>query len=92
MGAFFVLRNGADAQRRQDALIRLRGHFRQCGFASPWEATTGHCHVAVYPKLNAGAPQVHAVDNANFAFATGTLIYKGRAGRDALAPCVIDVP
>jgi asparagine synthase (glutamine-hydrolysing) len=85
MGAFFVLRNGADAQRRQDALARLRGHFRQCGFASPWEATTGHCHVAVYPKLNAGAPQVHAVDDANFAFATGTLIYKGRAGRDALA-------
>jgi hypothetical protein len=84
MGAFFVLRDGA-GPHRQDALVRLRGHFRRCGFAAPWEATTAHCHVAVYPKLNAGAPQVHAVDTANFVFATGTLIYRSKAGRDALA-------
>lgn len=85
MGAFFVLRDGAGPQRRQDALAQLRGHFRRCGFAAPWEAKTRHCHVAVYPKLNSGTPQVHAVDSANFAFATGTLVYKGKAGRDALA-------
>jgi hypothetical protein len=85
MGAFFVLRDGTDPQRRQDLLARLRGHFRQCGFAAPWEAKTKHCHVAVYPKLNSDAPQVHAVDGGNFAFATGTLVYKGRAGTDALA-------
>jgi hypothetical protein len=85
MGAFFVLRDGADPHRQEGVLARLHGHFRTCGFAAPWEAKTRHCHVAVYPKLNSGTPQVHAVDSANFAFATGTLIYKGKAGRDALA-------
>jgi len=85
MGAFFVLRNHSDPHRQPSALARLRDHFRRCGFAAPWEARTKYCHVAVYPKLNAVTPQVHAVDSANFAFATGTLIYKGQVGRDALA-------
>jgi asparagine synthase (glutamine-hydrolysing) len=84
MGAFFVLRDGADLQRNQEALARARSHFKKCGFAPPWEAKTGHCHVAVYPKLNADSAQVHSVDHANFAFAAGTLIYKAKGGREAL--------
>jgi len=85
VGAFFVLRHGSAARGAPDALARLKLHFQRCGFAAPWEARTRHCHVAVYAKLNADAPHVHAVDDANFAFATGTLIYKGKAGRAALA-------
>jgi asparagine synthase (glutamine-hydrolysing) len=83
MGAFFVLRN--EAASDAPLLERVRAHFRACGFAAPFEATTPHWHVAVYPKLNASQPQIHKVDAQNFAFATGTLIYRGATGSDALA-------
>lgn len=85
MGAFFVLRNDAASQVPAALLGRLRAHFSACGFASPFEATTPHWHVAIYPKLNAVQPHLHRVDARNFAFATGTLIYRGATGSDALA-------
>ena len=85
MGAFFVLRNEAASRAPAALLERLHAHFRACGFAAPFETTTPHWYVAVYPKLNASRPQVHQVDARNFAFATGTLIYRGSAGSEALA-------
>jgi len=83
MGAFFVLRK--DARSRAPVLDRIRAHFAACGFGTPFEASTRDWHVAVYPKLNATQPHVHRVDGQNFAFATGTLIYRGAADAAALA-------
>jgi asparagine synthase (glutamine-hydrolysing) len=85
MGAFFVLRNEAESRPSPSRLEQLRAHFRACGFADAFEATTPHWHVAVYPKLNDSRPHVHRVDERNFAFAAGTLIYRGATGEAALA-------
>lgn len=84
MGAFFVLRNDAPSRAPAQLLEHLHAHFVACGFAAPFEVTMRDWHVAVYPKLNATRPHVHWIDDGNFAFATGTLIYRGAASSAAL--------
>lgn len=84
MGAFFILRTD-DGQAPADLRQRCLAHFEAAGFGQPQEIAANGWHVTVYSKLQGGAPQVHFIDNDNFAFATGTLIYKRKYGAAALA-------
>lgn len=88
MGAFVVLRAEPG---RADPPRQALDYFRAAGFAAPRRIDTPHWHVLVYPKLERREANVYVHDSTTFAFATGTLLYKGATGQAALQRIVADM-
>ena len=83
MGAFFIIgrRTGEDHDARVAA---MRESLTLQGFAAPTLFQGAYGTVAVFPKQEAGDTNCHCGENGDFAFATGTLFYKGLYGASAL--------
>jgi len=84
MGAFYLLREPSlDSADR--LLSHVRGHFSARGFALERAIATPDWRLLVYRKTIAPAANLLWRDDRTFAFAVGTMLYRGRAGEAALA-------
>jgi hypothetical protein len=83
VGAFFIMRDDGSAGSPA-ALARLLDAAAQQGFAAPAQFALPGWRAAVYPKLGGAPVASHADGNGNFAFATGTFIYRRQTGAAAV--------
>jgi asparagine synthase (glutamine-hydrolysing) len=89
MGAFFLAQAAAGVPEPGN-VARLKRAFADEGLGMPRELRAQGWHLAVYPKLCGGDAQLHVMDADNFAFVTGTILYKGKAASEALATLFSD--
>ncbi|EKV32750.1 hypothetical protein C882_1588 [Caenispirillum salinarum AK4] len=90
MGALFLTRDdGSPAAARLHA--RLERSFRRQGFGAGRSATHNSHRITCFAPLSGGVPLVHADNAGNVIAIAGTVFYRSRHGRDALAPLLADL-
>ena len=89
MGGFFVVRH--DRTTHHVSLVqRLEGCLRRQGFEEPRRVDGANYSLRVYPKWNVADDNVVFGRDGDFAFATGTVIYRGRHGAEAIRGVLTD--
>lgn len=81
MGAFFVARHGQNANTRRKTLA-LHAFGKQ-GYKRIVDLSTGDFDILYCGKHNVDSDSLYRVDERNFCFSTGTLIYRRRIGNQA---------
>ena len=84
MGAFLVLRKGSFPDDAH-AMSEMMHSAKRMGFRNAVELDTDHYRIRLFPKIGDNHPAaLERYQNGDFAFACGTLIYRGRIGRAAV--------
>jgi len=88
MGAFFIVRGSRD--ERSPVMARLETEMARLGLAAPrrWEGRD--LGLRLYRKIAVDTENFHARNNGDFAFSTGTFIYRGAIGAAALKRLLAD--
>lgn len=84
MGAFFLVRK-APGQSVAPVVGRVMSQFAEQGFGAPKLMADDRYELRVYPKLVTAGENVFEADNGDFCCCTGTLLYQGLVGDEALA-------
>lgn len=84
MGAFYVLRRGRRNKGEANLLRSLDRCFTAQGFRDPEIIDNSEWHFRIYKKINCDNENLLLIDDNNFAFSTGTFIYRNRIQKPAL--------
>lgn len=83
MGAFLLAFRNQELADRKAEVKKTLGSLEAQGFRNPVRCATASLELYCFPKLNASEPQLYIKDEANFAFCAGTLLYRGKTGKEA---------
>jgi hypothetical protein len=83
MGGIFIAA-GQTAERRRRLAATALEHFKRAGLSTPIRIETDDNLFDYYPKHAQAGRTLLRFEDGDFAMATGTLIFRGRTGADAL--------